>query len=63
VIIDPACRDVFDRTMRALRTQNKIQSHLEGEVVLEGARYEMGDNHLEALKDAFAPTEDGTARG
>src|SRR5215217_3592327 len=63
VIIDPACRDVFDRTMRALRTQNKIQSHLEGEVVLEGVRYEMGDNHLEALKDAFAPTEDGTARG
>jgi hypothetical protein len=62
-IIDPACRDIFDRTARALRAQNRIQSGLGGEVVLEGVRYEMGEGHLEALKGAFAPTEGSGARG
>lgn len=55
VVIDPGCRDVFDRTARDLRARGKISSGLEGEVVLEGVRYEMGENHLEALKEAFAP--------
>ncbi|MEJ7842839.1 MAG: hypothetical protein WKF95_13840 [Rubrobacter sp.] len=59
VVIDPGCRDIFDRTTRALRAQSRIQSGLEGDVVLEGVRYEMGENHLEALKVAFAPQEDG----
>lgn len=59
VIIDPACRDVFDRTVRALRAQNRIQSVLEGAMVLDGVRYEMGEGHLETLKEAFAPTEGG----
>ena len=30
VIIDPGCREIFDRTARALRAQNKIQSGLQG---------------------------------
>lgn len=60
VIIDPGCRDLFDRTARALRAEDKMKSGLEGEVVLEGVRYEMGEGHLEALKEAFAPKEDGT---
>ncbi len=63
VVIDPTCRDVFDRTIRALRVQNRIQSALEGEVILEGVRYEMGEGHLEALKQAFAPTEGGADGG
>ena len=63
VVIDPACRDVFDRTVRALRARNRIRSGLEGEVVLEGVRYEMGENHLEALKEAFVSQEGGTSRG
>ena len=63
VIIDPGCRDTFDRTARDLRAQGKMRSGLEGEVVLEGVRYEMGEGHLEALKEAFAPKEDGTGGG
>jgi hypothetical protein len=62
VVIDPGCRDVFDRTARALHAENKISSGLKGEVVLEGVRYEMGEGHLEALKEAFAAKEDGTGR-
>jgi len=62
VVIDPGCRDVFDRTARALHAENKITSGLTGEVVLEGVRYEMGEGHLEALKEAFAAKEDGTGR-
>jgi hypothetical protein len=63
VVIDPGCRDIFDRTVRALRAQNKIESGLEGEVVLEGVRYGMGEGHLEALKDAFAPEGEGSHGG
>jgi hypothetical protein len=63
VVIDPACRDIFDRTARALHAENKISSGLKGEVVLEGVRYEMGEGHLEALKEAFAAKEDGIGRG
>jgi hypothetical protein len=62
VVIDPGCRDVFDRTARALHAENKISSGLKGEVVLEGVRYEMGEGHLEALKEAFAAKDDGTGR-
>jgi hypothetical protein len=62
VVIDPGCRDVFDRTARALHVENKISSGLKGEVVLEGVRYEMGEGHLEALKEAFAAKVDGTGR-
>ena len=63
VIIDPGCRDIFDRTTRDLRAQGKLRSGLEGEVVLEGVRYEMGEGHLEALREAFAPKEGGTGGG
>ena len=64
VVIDPACRDIFDRTARALHAENKISSGLNGEVVLDGVRYEMGEGHLEALKQAFAAKEeDGTGLG
>jgi hypothetical protein len=63
VVIDPGCRDIFDRTARDLRAQGKMKSGLEGEVVLEGVRYEMGEGHLEALKEAFAPKEGGTGGG
>jgi hypothetical protein len=62
VVIDPGCRDVFDRTVRALHTENKISSGLKGEVVLEGVRYEMGEGHLEALKEVFAAKDDGAGR-
>ncbi len=57
VTIDAGCRDLFDRTAHALRAEDKMKSGLEGEVVLEGVRYEMGEGHLEALKEAFAPGE------
>lgn len=60
VVIDAGCRDIFDRTARALRAENKMKSGLEGEVVLEGVRYEMGEGHLEALKEAFASNKEGT---
>ena len=60
VIIDPGCRKIFDRTARALRAQNKIQSGLQGEMVLEGVRYEMGEGHLNTLREAFAREEDGS---
>jgi hypothetical protein len=63
VVIDPACRDVFERTARALRAQGKITSGLEGEVVLEGVRYGMGEGHLEALKEAFTPEHEGGRDG
>lgn len=63
VIIDPVCRDVFDRTIRDLRAQGKMSSGIEGEVVLEGVRYEMGENHLKTLREAFALKEGGTAGG
>lgn len=59
VVIDPGCRDIFDRTVRALKVENKITSGLKGEVILEGVRYEMGEGHLEALKEAFAPERNG----
>lgn len=59
VVIDPGCRDIFDRTARDLRAQGKMMSGLEGEVVLEGVRYEMGEGHLEALKEAFTPEQGG----
>lgn len=59
VVIDPGCRDIFDRTARDLRAQGKMRSGLEGKLVLEGVRYEMGEGHLEALKEAFAPEQGG----
>jgi hypothetical protein len=59
VVIDPGCRDIFDRTARDLRAQGKMRSGLQGEVVLEGVRYEMGEGRLEALKEAFAPEQGG----
>jgi len=62
VVIDPECRDIFDRTARALHAEDKISSGLKGEVVLEGVRYEMGEGHLEALKEAFAAKENSTGR-
>ena len=63
VVIDAVCRDIFDRTARALHAENKISSGLKGEVVLEGVRYEMGEGHLEALKEAFAAKEEGSGSG
>lgn len=60
VVIDAGCRDIFDRTARALRAEGKMKSGLEGEVVLEGVRYEMGEGHLEALKEAFSSNKEGT---
>lgn len=60
VVIDAGCRDTFDRTVRALRAEGKMKSGLEGEVVLEGVRYEMGEGHLEALKEAFSSNREGT---
>lgn len=63
VVIDPGCRDVFERTARALRAQNKMTSAIEGELVLDGVRYEMGEGHLEALREAFAVRESGPRGG
>jgi hypothetical protein len=60
VVIDPQCREIFDRTARALRARSRIRSGIEGKVVLEGVRYEMGEGHLEALKEAFASYKEGT---
>ena len=63
VVIDAGCRDLFDRTARALRADGTMSSSLEGEVVLEGVRYEMGEGHLEALKEAFALKKGDTDGG
>lgn len=64
VIIDSRCREIFERTARALRAQGKMSSGIPtGELVLEGVRYGMGEGHLEALKEAFGWEENGTQGG
>jgi hypothetical protein len=51
--ISVECRDLFDKTIKGLKANGKINSEVQGNVVFDNIRYELGSGHHEKLLEEF----------
>jgi hypothetical protein len=51
--ISVECRDLLDKTVKGLRANGKITSEVQGNIVFDNIRYELGSGHHEKLLEEF----------